>query len=283
MIDLWEILRAARAEGASDVHLTAGIPPRMRVGGKLTAMNYPRLTAVDTLEVILAVMNQQQRERFEERGEYTLAIQKPEAGRCRCSAYRQGGNVTLALRLIPELPEPEKLGIPESVTRLGMRGSGLVLFAGAAGSGRTTAMAAVIREINRHRQVHVVTLEDPVEYLHDHQEAVISQREKGADFQDFSEALEAALREDTDVILAERLTDCRAVRAALTAVNAGCLVLAPVYAAGAQAAGEALIGLFPERERTGIRAWFADALAAVVVLRRTDKTDGAGGVSYQVH
>lgn len=284
MIDLWDILRTARAEGASDVHLTAGIPPRMRVRGKLTAMNYPRLVPADTLEVILAVMNEQQRERFEESGEYTLAFQKPGSGRCRCSAYRQGGNVSLAVRLIPEsLPEPEKLGIPERVAQLGMLESGLVLFAGTAGSGRSTAMAAVLREINRHRQVHVVTLEDPVEYVHDHQEAVISQREKGTDFQAFPEALDAALREDADVIMAERLEDCRAVRAALAAVNAGALVLVPVYASGAGAAREFLIGMFPEGERTGIRAWLADALAAVVVLRRADEADGAGAVSYQVY
>ncbi|MBD5460543.1 MAG: Flp pilus assembly complex ATPase component TadA [Lachnospiraceae bacterium] len=282
MIDLWEILRTASSANASDIHLTAGIPPRMRVGGKLTAMSYPRLIPADTLEVVLAVMNEQQRERFEERGAYTLSFQTAESGRCRCSAYRQGGNVSLALRLIPErLPEPEELGIPDAVLQLGMGDSGLVLFAGTAGSGRTTAMASVIREINRRRQVHVVTLEDPVEFLHGHQEAVVSQREKETDFADFPEAMEAALREDADVIMTERLEDGSAVRAALKAADAGCLVLAPVYASGAEAARESLIGIFSEGERSGIRLHLADVLKAVVVLRRTDGADAP--VVYQVY
>lgn len=265
MIDLQEILLLGQREGASDIHLTGGVMPRMRVRGKLLTMNCGKLQQADILEIVLTVMKEQQREEFDERGEYELTYSMPKAGRYRISAYRERGAVSLVFRQIfNTLPEPQKLGIPETVMAMGALREGLVLFAGGMASGRSTTMAAVTDGINRTRAVHVITLEDPIEYVHHHALAIVSQREIGSDTHSFSGALKAALKEDADVISVERLEDQDTIRQAMAAATAGCLVLAGTYASGTADAVDSLLELFSAEEQERVRMRLADVLEAVV-------------------
>ena len=197
-----EILRVAKEAGASDVHLTVGIPPKMRVNGNLITMDYPKMLPADTLEVLVNIMTEVQRERFEERGEYDMSFSIPNCGRYRVNAYKQRGSVALAFRLVgTKVPSPEELGVPESVIDLYQRKRGLVLVTGPTGSGKSTTLAAIIDKINNNRDAHVITLEDPIEYLHQHKMSMVNQREIGIDSNNYANALRAALREDPDVIL----------------------------------------------------------------------------------
>ena len=175
-----EILSAAKEAGASDVHLTVGIPPKMRVNGNLITMNYPRMLPADTLDVLVSIMTEVQRDRFEERGEYDMSFSIPNVGRYRVNAYKQRGSVAMAFRLVgTKVPSPEELGVPVSVVDLYQRKRGLVLVTGPTGSGKSTTLAAIIDKINNNRDAHVITLEDPIEYLHQHKISMVNQRETG--------------------------------------------------------------------------------------------------------
>ena len=221
-----EIMRTAKNAGASDVHITVGIPPKMRVNGNLVTMNYSRMMPADTLGVLLEIMTESQREKFEDRGEYDMSFSIPELGRYRVNAYKQRGSVALALRLVgTQVPSPESLGVPESVINLYERKRGLILVTGPTGSGKSTTLAAIIDKINNNRDAHVITLEDPIEYLHQHKMAMVNQREIGLDSQNYANALRAALREDPDVILVGEMRDFETISVAITAAETGHLVL----------------------------------------------------------
>ena len=177
-----EILREAKNAGASDVHITVGIPPKMRVNGSLVTMSYPKFMPADTTEMLLEIMNETQRELFEGRGEYDMSFSIREMGRYRVNAYKQRGSVALAIRLVgTQIPSAEELGLPESVADLYNRKRGLVLVTGPAGSGKSTTLAAIIDMINTYRDAHVITLEDPIEFLHQHKMSMVNQREIGLD------------------------------------------------------------------------------------------------------
>ena len=225
-----EILRAAKEAGASDVHLTVGIPPKMRVNGNLITMDYPKMLPADTLEVLVNIMTEVQRERFEERGEYDMSFSIPNCGRYRVNAYKQRGSVALAFRLVgTKVPSPEELGVPESVIDLYQRKRGLVLVTGPTGSGKSTTLAAIIDKINNNRDAHVITLEDPIEYLHQHKMSMVNQREIGIDSNNYANALRAALREDPDVILVGEMRDFETISVAITAAETGHLVLSTLH------------------------------------------------------
>ncbi len=179
-----EIMHAASDAGASDVHITVGIPPKMRVNGTLITMDYPKMSPQDTLAITYSIMSDAQRERFQEKGEYDMSFSIPELGRYRVNAYKQRGSAALALRLVgTKIPSPEVLGVPESVISLYDRKRGLILVTGPTGSGKSTTLAAIIDKINNKRDAHVITLEDPIEYLHQHKMAMVNQREIGLDSQ----------------------------------------------------------------------------------------------------
>ena len=202
MPEIEQIMRVAKDAGASDVHITVGIPPKMRVNGKLITMDFPRMLPNDTMNVVTQIMSEIQLARFEERGEYDMSFSIPELGRYRVNAYKQRGSAAVALRLVgTQVPSPEVLGVPESVINLYERKRGLVLVTGPTGSGKSTTLAAIIDKINNCRDAHVITLEDPIEYLHQHKLSMVNQREIGLDSQSYANALRAALREDPDVIL----------------------------------------------------------------------------------
>ncbi len=272
-----EILRTAREAGASDVHLAAGTPPRMRVNGVLETMNYSRITSSDTLDILISVMPEVQRQRFEERGEYDFSFAVPECGRCRANAYRQKGSVAFALHLVDaKVPSPEELGMPASVAGLYEKESGLVLVTGPSGSGRSATLACLVDQINGNRDALVITLEDPIEYMHSHKRAMVSQREMGLDSRCYADALRAALREDPDVILVGELRDPESVSEAVTAAETGHLVLASLHASNVVNAVDGILDVYPPHRQERIRQRLAEVLEAVVSQRLIPAGDGRG-------
>lgn len=280
MLTIEEIMRTAKEAGASDVHITVGIPPKMRVNGNLIAMNYSKMMPADTLEVLLEIMTETQRERFEERGEYDMSFSIPELGRYRVNAYKQRGSVALALRLVgTQVPSPEALGVPESVINLYERKRGLILVTGPTGSGKSTTLAAIIDKINNNRDAHVITLEDPIEYLHQHKVAMVNQREIGLDSQSYANALRAALREDPDVILVGEMRDFETISVAITAAETGHLVLSTLHTIGAASTVDRVIDVFPPHQQQQIRVQFANVLEAVISQQLIPTMDGRGRVA----
>lgn len=275
-----EIMKTANDAGASDVHITVGVPPKMRVNGKLITMDYPKMMPADTMEITLGIMNESQREKFEERGEFDMSFSIPELGRYRVNAYKQRGSAAMALRLVGTVvPSPEVLGVPSSVINLYERKRGLILVTGPTGSGKSTTLAAIIDKINNNRDAHVITLEDPIEYLHQHKMAMVNQREIGLDSQSYANALRAALREDPDVILVGEMRDFETISVAITAAETGHLVLSTLHTIGAASTVDRVIDVFPPHQQQQIRVQFANVLEAVISQQLIPTMDGQGRVA----
>ena len=275
-----EIMHAASDAGASDVHITVGIPPKMRVNGTLITMDYPKMSPQDTLAITYSIMSDAQRERFQEKGEYDMSFSIPELGRYRVNAYKQRGSAALALRLVgTKIPSPEVLGVPESVISLYDRKRGLILVTGPTGSGKSTTLAAIIDKINNKRDAHVITLEDPIEYLHQHKMAMVNQREIGLDSQSYANALRAALREDPDVILVGEMRDFETISVAITAAETGHLVLSTLHTIGAASTVGRVIDVFPPHQQQQIRVQCANVVEAVVSQQLIPTIDGDGRVA----
>ena len=275
-----EILRAAKEAGASDVHITVGIPPKMRVNGKLVTMDYPRFLPADTMNALLEIMSETQRERFEERGEYDMSFSIRDLGRYRVNVFKQRGSVALAIRLVgTRIPTVEELRLPESVVDLYTRKRGLVLVTGPAGSGKSTSLAAIINMINTYRDAHVITLEDPIEYLHQHKESMVNQREIGLDSGNYANALRAALREDPDVILVGEMRDFETISVAITAAETGHLVFSTLHTMGAASTVDRMIDVFPPHQQQQIRVQLANVLESVISQQLIPRADGQGRVA----
>ena len=262
---LEEIMRSAGQVGASDVHIIVGTAPKMRVNGELLTMNFPKMTEKDTLEILLGMMTQLQREHFEKQGEYDMSFSIGKLGRYRVHAYKEKGLSALTLRLVSEqVPLPESLGIPESVTGICEKKKGLVLITGVSGSGKSTTLAALVNKINHSREVHVITLESPIEYVHKPQMAMISQREIGTDSGSYVSALHAAMREDADVIVIDEMQGPDVAAAAIAAAEAGHLVFAAMNTSDAAAAVEHILDAFPFSKQKQASMRLANVLEALV-------------------
>ena len=272
-----EIICSAREAGASDVHLAAGIPPKMRIGGELFSMNCSRLTGADMLDILIGIMPEAFRGRFEERGEYAFSFTLPQGGRCRANAYKQRESVALAIRLIEsEILLPEEMGIPETAAELYHRECGLILVTGLAGSGKSTTLASLINKINDSREALIITLEQPAEYLHPCKRSMVNQREIGLDSLGFAEAIRAAEREDADVIMIGELKDAESVMAAVAAAGSGHLVFAAMNAVSAVDAIADILDLFPPHRQERMRERLAGVLEAVVFQQLSPTADGDG-------
>lgn len=275
-----EILRDAKAAGASDVHLTVGIPPKMRVNGRLTAMNYSKMTSADIMDILIDVMPEALREKFEEQGGYVFSYSVPGCGRFRINAYKQQGCVAMAIRIVDEeVPGARELGIPETVANLCKKTRGLVLAAGPMGCGKSTTLAAIIDGINDSREAHIITLENPVEYRHRHKKSMVNQRDIGIDCGSYESAISGALREDPDVILLDEINDPDTISAAIRAAETGCLVLSAVNAGGTGSALEQLINAFPPYYQQQARVRLSNVLEAVVCQQLLPTADGQGRVA----
>ncbi len=277
MPEIEEILKAAKEAGASDVHLTVGIPPKMRIDGGLVSMAYPEVLPADTLDVLVNIMTQQQREYFEEHGECDLSFSISGCGRFRVNAYKQRGSAALAFRLVgAKVPALEELGAPECLADLCAKKEGMVLVAGPAGSGASTTLAALVDQINESRQVHVITLEEPIEYLHQHKMAMVNQREIGTDSDTYLSALRAALREDPDVILIGELQDTEIIELAIHAAETGHLVLSSLHAGNAAGVVERIVEKFPPAKQRQIKIRLLHVLEAVVFQELVPVSENGG-------
>ena len=265
MPTLEEILTVAYNAGASDIHITVGLPPIMRLNGHLMKMDYPVLTANDTLELCVNMLKPKQRERFEERGEYDMSVAFPGIGRYRVNVFKQRGCIGIALRTVTtEIPQAEQLGIPQSVIDLYTRKRGLILVTGPTGSGKSTTLASIIDKINKTRDAHIITLEEPIEYSHSHNMAMVNQREIGQDTESFANALRAALREDPDVILVGEMRDYETISTALTAAETGHLVLSTLHTIDAASTVDRIIDAFPPHQQQQIRVQLSAVLVCII-------------------
>lgn len=275
-----QILARGNELGASDVHLTVGLPPKMRVNGNLLTSEFPAMSPADTLDVLVTVLNEHQRAIFEERGEFDMSFSVPGLGRYRVNAFKQRGTIAMAFRVVgTTVPSPEVLGVPESVIDLYQRKRGLILVTGPTGSGKSTTLAAIIDKINSCRDAHIITLEDPIEYLHPHKLSMVNQREMGIDSQSYANALRAALREDPDVILVGEMRDFETISVAITAAETGHLVLSTLHTNSAASTVDRVIDVFPPHQQQQIRIQFANVLEAVITQSLIPTADGAGRVA----
>ena len=277
MVTVEELLGTAREKGASDLHLTVGLPPKARIHGELTSLDYPILKPDDIKNIVYSMMKESQRQVFEEEGELDFAFATPSTGRFRVNAFKQRGAVACALRLVNSvIPTPESLGVPPSVIELYKKKRGLVLVTGPTGSGKSTTLASLINKINQDRNAHIITLEDPIEYLHKHNKSMINQREIGMDTKSYAPALRAALREDPDVILVGEMRDLETISTAVTAAETGHLVFSTLHTIGAAATIDRIIDVFPPYQQQQIRGQLAMVLEAVISQSLVPTIDQVG-------
>ena len=280
MVTVAELLKQAKEMGASDLHITVGTPPKVRINGKLTTLDFPRMMPPDTMAAVMEVMNDHQREVFEEKGEIDMSYAVPEMGRFRVNAFKQRGTAAMAIRLVgTTVPDAASLGIPDSVVDLYSKKRGLILVTGPTGSGKSTTLAALIDQVNQHRECHVITLEDPIEFLHRHNKSMVNQREVGLDTSSYTDALRAALREDPDVILVGEMRDFETMSVAITAAETGHLILSTLHTSSAADTVDRVIDVFPPHQQQQVRIQFSNVLTAVVCQQLIPKADGSGRVA----
>lgn len=276
-MELLSVITAGLERNASDIHFTNKRPPLLRIDGDLKPLGDMPL-GPDDLERIVRELTGQRYDEFAERGELDFTYQAPNA-RLRVNVFRQRGLPAAALRLIAEeIPGIDQLGLPPVIHDFAKMMQGLVLFTGPTGSGKSTTMAALINEINASRAGHIITLEDPIEYIHQHNKSVVNQREVGEDTGSFSNALRAALRQDPDVILVGELRDLETISTAVTAAETGHLVLATLHTSTAAGAVDRIIDVFPAHQQQQIRVQLAETLRGVVAQRLLPKRNEAGRV-----
>ncbi len=274
-----ELLHRTVDAGASDLHLKDGRPPTIRVDGVLEAVGEEPLTAADTWAIAETLLPAWRLEAFSTRGEIDFAHEDAELGRFRVNVFRQQGTVSLAIRyVVPTIPTLDELGMPPVVGRLADEQDGLVLVTGSTGSGKSTTLASMIEHINRTRDAHVVTIEDPVEYRHHDQRCIISQREVGQDTESFRSALKMVLRQDPDVILIGEMRDAETVWAALAAAETGHLVFATLHTTTAPDAVNRILDFFPASQHGQVRSSLAGSLRGIVSQRLVTRADLVGRV-----
>jgi twitching motility protein PilT len=277
-LDFAEILLAVVKNKASDLHITAGAPPMLRIRGSLVPIDgTPSLTPTDTREIVYAILNNSQRQRLETDWQLDFAYSIPGVGRYRVNTYFQRGTIGAAFRLIPTETVPiEQLGLPSVIRSFAKKPRGIVLVTGPTGSGKSTTLASLINEINETRDEHIMTIEDPIEFLHSHKRCIVNQRELGADAPSFALALKAALRQDPDVILVGEMRDMETIGTALTAAETGHLVFATLHTQDAPQTIDRIIDVFPPAQQGQVRAQLAIGLQGVVTQTLLPTADGQG-------
>ncbi len=279
-MEMNEILKMALKARASDIHIKAGLPPVYRIDGALRPLpNAPRMVSESLQAMAEGIMNQEQRRRFETTHECDLAYGVPGLGRFRVNVFKQRGSVSMVLRVIPfKVLTLDDLLLPPVLKKLAREPRGLVLVTGATGSGKSTTLAALIDHINSERTCHIVTIEDPIEYLHRDKKSLVNQREVGFDTEGFDVALKSALRQDPDVILVGEMRDYETIETALTAAETGHLVLSTLHTSDAPETINRIVSVFPPYQQRQIRAQLASVLRGVVSQRLVPRADGKGRV-----
>jgi twitching motility protein PilT len=273
-----DLLKVAVDKGASDLHLKVGSYPMVRVHGRLTRVTEEkRLDHEDLVEMAASIMSATQRQRFKDAQEIDLAYSVPGLGRFRCNVFQQRGTIGMVLRVIPfKVKSIDELGLPAVLKRIAEEERGLVLVTGTTGSGKSTTLAGMIDHINNTRSSHVITIEDPIEYLHKDSEAIITQREIGVDTRSFAYALRSALRQDPDVVLVGEMRDMETIETALHAAETGHLVFSTLHTLDATETINRIISVFPPHQQKQVRLQLAVVLKAAVAMRLIPRADGFG-------
>jgi len=279
--DFAELLIEVLERRASDLHITAGTHPAVRVRGRLVPLEqFPVLTSNDTREVVYSILTNDQRQRLETDWQLDFAYAVPGAARFRVNAYLQRSAIGAAFRLIPtDIKSVEELGLPAICHEMARKPRGFVVVTGPTGSGKSTSLAAIVDEINRTRQEHILTIEDPIEFLHPHKSCVVNQREIGSDATSFAAGLKAALRQDPDVILVGEMRDLETIHTALTAAETGHLVFATLHTQDAPQTIDRIIDVFPPQQQQQVRVQLSVALQGVLTQQLLPTADGSGRVA----
>jgi twitching motility protein PilT len=275
-----ELLKLAHKNKASDVHITVGVPPIFRINGKLVHVgNEEPLMPEDADKLAFELLTDKQITLLKERGELDFSYAISGIGRFRVNVYSQRGSYAIAIRPIPlDIPSAKELGLPSVFEDLADKKRGLILVTGPTGSGKSTTLATMIDHINQTRKCHVLTLEDPIEYLHKHKSSIINQREIGYDTKSYNTALRAALRQDPDVILIGEMRDLETISTAVTAAETGHLVLATLHTIGAVSTVDRIIDVFPSEQQQQIRVQLGAVLQGVISQQLIKRSDGSGRV-----
>ena len=279
--DLADLLLDVVARRASDLHITAGAPPTVRVRGRLASLeDFPVLKPADTRELVYSILTNHQRQRLETDWQLDFAYSVPGKARFRVNAYFQRASVGAAFRLIPfGIQTLDELGLPPIVHELTKKPRGFVLVTGPTGSGKSTTLASMLDRINSEREQHIMTIEDPIEFLHGHKRCIVNQRELGFDAQSFGVALKGALRQDPDVILVGEMRDLETIHTALSAAETGHLVFATLHTQDAPQTIDRIIDVFPAAQQGQIRSQLAVSLQGVITQQLLPTADGASRVA----
>ena len=280
MTPVEDLLRLTLDEGSSDLHVTVGSPPTIRINGAMTKLGLPALSPADTEELVRGIAKDQHIKQLYENGGADFALTFREDARFRISLFLQRGSIGMVARLIPnKILEMDTIGLPPAVKELVDMPRGLILVTGPTGSGKSTTLASMLNVINRKNRLHIVTIEDPIEYIHQHQRGLINQREVGVDVPTFAEALKRVLRQDPDVILVGEMRDLETMEAAVTAAETGHLVFSTLHTTGAARTVDRIVDSFPAGQQEQIRIQLAGNLKAVLSQVLIPRKDGKGRVA----
>lgn len=275
-----DILIQAKEKGASDVHLNIGIPPVYRLNGKLIKTQFPILSSEDVHDMICSLLSDKQKEEFKKDRQLDFAYEMKDVSRFRINIFRHRLGDAAAIRLIPTtIKTIEELGLPKIISSLAEKDKGIVLVTGPTGSGKSTTLAALIDIINNHRYEHIISIEDPIEYIHQHKNCVISQREIGEHTDSFASALRVALREDPDVILVGEMRDMETISMALRAAETGHLVFSTLHTNSAADTVERIINAFPAHQQAQVRMQVSGTIEAIISQTLIPTTDGQGRIA----
>lgn len=279
-MNLEELLIKTIESRASDLHITVGVPPVMRIYGELKKYGDKPLTPEDTNEIVKNLLSERQLKALNEQGEIDISYSQSGLGRFRVNVYKQRGSYGAAIRIVAlEIPSMKELGLPPVVKDLALKKRGLVLVTGPTGSGKSTTLASMIDFINNDRSCHILTLEDPIEYLHRHNKSIVNQREIGNDSNSFANALRSALRQDPDVILVGEMRDLETMSIAITAAETGHLVLSTLHTVGAAKTIDRIIDVFPPYQHQQIKVQLSSVLEGVISQQLLPKIDGGGRIA----
>jgi len=282
-LSVGKILEFSSNQGASDIHLDPNSPLMLRIDGSLVPVTEQPLTGEDTLKITQSMITESQWEEIKQVGELDFAFSLPGFPRVRVNAFRQRGDYGLALRILSaQIPSPQQLGLPKAVVDLTGKKRGLVLVTGATGSGKSTTLASLINEIAVNYSKNIITLEDPIEYVHTHKRSVVSQREVGPDTLSYANGVRAALREDPDVILVGEMRDLETISTAITAAETGHLVFSTLHTNSTADAVDRVIDVFPPHQQQQIRIQFASVIEGIIAQQLLPRTNGGRVAAFEV-
>jgi twitching motility protein PilT len=283
VLDINELLAFSVQNGASDLHLTAGLPPIIRVDGEMRRLNVDELSHKNVHSLIYDIMNDRQRKEYEENLEVDFSFEIPELSRFRVNAFNQNRGAAAVLRTIPsKILTLDDLGAPDIFKKIINQPTGIILVTGATGSGKSTTLAAMIDYVNSHKREHILTIEDPIEFVHQNKMCVINQREVHRDTHSFNNALRSALREDPDVILVGELRDLETIRLAISAAETGHLVFGTLHTNSAPKTIDRIIDVFPAAEKSMIRSMLSESLRAVISQSLLKKVGGGRVAAHEI-